>query len=120
MARDEKSGSGSDKLTSVELDAGRTAEVKTSISTAKRKTPFVKRITFERTHPSYIPLSVIVTVVFNLPFGLLALIFAKSAEKKFASGEMRSANKRAHLSLVLNLAGMSITVLIVAFVVYFR
>lgn len=68
---------------------------------------------------TYMGLSVVVSVCFNLPIGLLAFFVAHKSSQSFKAGNISQGHSRACCSLVINMLGIVVTVGTVMAVVFF-
>ena len=74
---------------------------------------------YETGHQTYMVLSVVVSVCFNLPVGLLAFFVSVKSSDSFQSGDIPGGRVRARCSLVLSMLGIVMTVTIVMAVVFY-
>ena len=67
---------------------------------------------------SYMGLAVVVTVCFNCPIGIFAIIASMSALREFEAGNAKAGKVKASWSLLLSMFGMILTVAIMMTLVY--
>lgn len=68
---------------------------------------------------TYMGLALVVTLCFNCPIGLLALLIAYCSRKSWLSGKKGSASLQARISLVVSMLGILATIAIVIGVVWY-
>lgn len=72
-----------------------------------------------KTHETYMIVSIVVTLCFNAPFGIIAILFSWRAYTRFESGRLPEGRWNANVALALGLSGLVIGVCIVMAVVVY-
>ncbi len=70
-------------------------------------------------HHNYMGLSILVIICFNCPVGLIALLFSMSAESDYETGHTQSGHIKSYVSLMFNMMGIIITVVVMVAVVFY-